>query len=266
MTRYTCTFCESQPFPRASSITPGGERPPQIPGRKSPTHHCLIFPDGPRSAISKGQGSADKGWLLLHVKKSILNKHSPRDQGGAMDLLEGAGLQLPGPALLHLAPVFGVPSDATLGQTDHTHTLCCSLLMDRKLEVGFFLPMATRVVAGPEEEEAGWVGREAGVLSHSWDQLPCLPGTCCPECSSGLAVYEARHLCPLRFEPLRRGRGLEQSEEGNTAYSFPGCGAAPLSQPTRGCRGHGPAPACPSTFAAFTRVDVSGSEQGCFLV
>lgn len=64
---------------------PGGERPPQIPGRKSPTLHSRLFPDEPRSAISKGQGPADKGWLLLRVKKSILDKHSPRDQGGAAE-------------------------------------------------------------------------------------------------------------------------------------------------------------------------------------
>lgn len=54
-------------------------------GGESPTRHSLFFPDGPRSAISQGQGSADKGWLLLHVKKSILDKHSPREQGGAVD-------------------------------------------------------------------------------------------------------------------------------------------------------------------------------------
>lgn len=81
---YRCTFSESQPFPRTSSVTPGSERPPQIPGKKNPTLQNLLFPAEPRSAISKGQGSADKGRLLLHVKKSILNKHSPKDQGGAM--------------------------------------------------------------------------------------------------------------------------------------------------------------------------------------
>lgn len=35
--------------------------------------------------------------------------------------------------------------------------------MNGKLKVGFFLPRATRVMAGPEEEEeAGWLGREVG--------------------------------------------------------------------------------------------------------
>lgn len=50
--------------------------------------------------------------------------------------------------------------------------------MDRKLEVGFFLLRATRVVARPEEEEAGWVGREVG--REEKQECSPTPGTSCP--------------------------------------------------------------------------------------